>query len=157
MAIETVTPLDESFLRLESDAAHMHVGWILRADGPPPALADLRAHLCNRLDRVPRFRRRLVDAPFGLRPPCWVDDSRFDIVHHVCEHALPGASGDAELRALAGTLFSERLSRAAPLWRMTMVTGLADGTWALVGQAHHALVDGIAAVEVGQLLFDAEP
>jgi diacylglycerol O-acyltransferase len=157
MAIETVTPLDESFLRLESDAAHMHVGWVLRADGPAPGLEELRAHLAGRLDRVPRFRRRLIDAPFGLGPPCWVDDARFDIAHHVDELALPGAAGDAELRALAGTMFSARLSRAAPLWRMTLVTGLADGTWALVGQAHHALVDGIAAVQVAQLLFDVEP
>ena len=38
---------------------------------------------------------------------------------------------------------------------MYLVDGLRGGGWAVVGQAHHALVDGIAAVEVAMLLFDA--
>ena len=38
---------------------------------------------------------------------------------------------------------------------MYLVGGLRGGGWAVVGQAHHALVDGIAAVEVAMLLFDA--
>src|SRR5436190_2115747 len=49
-------------------------------------------------------------------------------------------------------------SRAAPMhvgW--TLVDGLRDGRFAVVGQAHHALVDGLAAVEVAQLLLDADP
>ena len=37
---------------------------------------------------------------------------------------------------------------------MYLVDGLRDGGFALVGQAHHALVDGIAAIEVAMLLFD---
>jgi diacylglycerol O-acyltransferase / wax synthase len=157
LTIETVTPLDESFLRLESDAAHMHVGWVLRLDGPPPALAELRAQLAGRLEHVPRFRRRLVRPPLGLGQPAWADDPHFDVAHHVDEHAVPAPGGAAELRTLAGTLLSSRLTRAAPLWRMTLVTGLRDGSWALVGLAHHALVDGIAAIQVAQLLFDIDP
>ena len=41
-----------------------------------------------------------------------------------------------------------------PLWRMARIDGLAGGGWAIVGQAHHALVDGIAAIQVAMLLFD---
>jgi diacylglycerol O-acyltransferase / wax synthase len=37
---------------------------------------------------------------------------------------------------------------------MVLIDGLAGGGFALAGQVHHALVDGIAAVEVGMLLFD---
>ena len=37
---------------------------------------------------------------------------------------------------------------------MYLVSGLRSGGWAVVGQAHHALVDGIAAVEVAMLFFD---
>jgi WS/DGAT/MGAT family acyltransferase len=39
---------------------------------------------------------------------------------------------------------------------MWLVDGLRDRRFAVVGQAHHALVDGLAAVEVAQLLLDGD-
>ena len=66
--------------------------------------------------------------------------------------AAPGGAG--ELRALSGRLLSRPLDMDRPLWRMARIDGLAGGGWALVGQAHHALVDGIAAIQVALLLFD---
>ena len=66
--------------------------------------------------------------------------------------AAPGGAG--ELRALAGRLLGRPLDMERPLWRLTRVDGLAGGGWAIVGQAHHALVDGIAAIQVALLLFD---
>ena len=66
--------------------------------------------------------------------------------------AAPGGAG--ELRALAGRLLSRPLDMDRPLWRLSLIDGLAGGGWAIVGQAHHALVDGIAAVQVALLLFD---
>ena len=68
---------------------------------------------------------------------------------------LAPPAGPGELRELAGRLLSAPLDPAHPLWRMYLVRGLRGGGWAVVGQAHHALVDGIAAVEVAMLLFDA--
>src|SRR5207237_706091 len=66
--------------------------------------------------------------------------------------AAPGGPG--ELRALAGRLLGRPLDMDRPLWRLARIDGLAGGGWAIVGQAHHALVDGIAAVQVALLLFD---
>jgi WS/DGAT/MGAT family acyltransferase len=40
---------------------------------------------------------------------------------------------------------------------MWMVEGLEDGRWALVSKTHHALVDGVAGVDLLTMLFDAEP
>jgi hypothetical protein len=118
------------------------------AAGPVPSVGALRRHLAMRLDAVPRFRRRLVHPM--LSGPVWVDDPRFDVARHVfgAELAAPG-----ELRAVAGMLLSQTLPDDRPLWRMYLLGGLDDGGFAIVGQAHHALVDGIAAVEVGMLLF----
>ena len=62
--------------------------------------------------------------------------------------------GPAELRDLAGVLLAAPLDPHRPLWRMTLVTGLQGGGFALVGQAHHALVDGVAALEVAALVLD---
>src|SRR6185312_6124295 len=120
------------------------------------SLAELRRHIAARLDRVPRFRRHVARPPLGLGDPQWVDDLRFDIAHHVHALRVPAPGGAAELRELAGALLSHPLDPRRPLWRMTLIDGLASGGFALVGQAHHALVDGIAAVEVAMLLFDVE-
>ena len=149
--LDRLSALDCAFLDLETPAAPLHVGWTLRFDGPAPTLAALRRHLDGRLDRVPRFRRRLASVPGG---PAWADDPRFDVARHVHQVSLPAPGGSGELRDLAGVLLGTPLERDRPLWRMHLVDGLADESFALVGSAHHALVDGIAAVEVAVLLFD---
>lgn len=149
--LDRLSALDCAFLDLETPRAPLHVGWTLRFDGPAPGLAALRRHLDGRLDRVARFRRRLAASAGGL---AWVDDTRFDVARHVHHVSLPAPGGSGELRDLAGVLLGTPLERHRPLWRMHLVDGLADGSFALIGSAHHALVDGIAAVEVAQLLFD---
>jgi WS/DGAT/MGAT family acyltransferase len=110
--------------------------------------------VCGRLEHLPRFRRRVVSSP--VHDPVWVDDRRFDIAHHVGRVSVPAPGGPRELRDVAGRLLSQRLDRRRPLWRMWIVDGLADGGFAIVGQAHHALVDGIAAIEVAMLLLDGD-
>lgn len=156
MKPDRLSVLDESFLRLESDVTPMHVGWTLLAEGQPPALEELRAHVSARLEALPRFRRRVVTSPMRLHAPVWVDDQAFDIANHVAAGAAPAPGGDAELRRLAGALLSIPLDRDRPLWRLHLIDGLAGSRFAVVGLAHHALVDGIAAVEVAGLLLDAE-
>ena len=59
-----LTPLDGSFLRLETPNAHMHVAWSglfePHPDLPRPTVEALREKVAARLDRVPRFRQRLA-------------------------------------------------------------------------------------------------
>jgi diacylglycerol O-acyltransferase len=149
--------LDGAFLDLDTHDAPLHVGWTIRLEGRPPSLGGLRRHLAARLDRVPRLRRRLVATTLAGGARRFEDDPVFDIARHVTAVALPAPGGVGELRAAAGVLLSSPLDPARPLWRMCVVDGLAGGGWALVGQVHHALVDGIAAVELGALLLDAQP
>lgn len=141
--------LDLAFLDLETPEAPLHVGWTLPFAGRAPALAALRRHIEARLDAVPRFRRHLVRPAAGPRQ--WVDDPAFDVARHVFAVAARAPGGPAELRETAGALLSRPLPADRPLWRLYLVDGCADG-FAIVGQAHHALVDGVAAVEVGLLL-----
>jgi WS/DGAT/MGAT family acyltransferase len=149
--------LDGAFLDLDTHDAPLHVGWTIRLEGRAPSLGALRRHLAARLDRVPRLRQRLVATTLAGGTRRFEDDPVFDIARHVMAAALPAPGGIGELRAAAGVLLSAPLDPARPLWRMCAVDGLAGGGWALVGQVHHALVDGIAAVELGALLLDAEP
>jgi WS/DGAT/MGAT family acyltransferase len=148
--VDRPTALDLAFLDLETPQAPLHVGWTLRFDGRAPSAAALRRHLDARLGSVPRFRRRLVRAGLG-GAPVWADDPGFDVARHVFGVALRG-----ELRELAGALLSAPLPSDRPLWRMYLVDGLPGGGFALVGQAHHALIDGVAAIQVAQLLFGPE-
>jgi diacylglycerol O-acyltransferase len=156
-APDRLSALDYSFLALDSPAAPLHVGWTMRFDGAPPSLAALRRHLDARLGFVPRFRRCVSIPALGLGDPRWVDDPGFDIAHHVHEVTLAAPGGPAELRAVAGTLLSRPLEPGRPLWQLYLVRGVSPHGFALVGQAHHALVDGIAAIEVAMLLFTPEP
>jgi WS/DGAT/MGAT family acyltransferase len=149
--------LDGAFLDLDTHEAPLHVGWTVRLEGPAPSLGGLRRHLAARLDRVPSLRRRLVATTLAGGERRFEDDPIFDIARHVTACALPAPGGTGELRAAAGVLLSTPLDPARPLWRMCLVDGLAGGGWALVGQVHHVLVDGIAAVEVAALLLDVDP
>jgi WS/DGAT/MGAT family acyltransferase len=50
------------------------------------------------------------------------------------------------------------LDRTRPLWELWLITGLAQGRVGLVLKLHHALADGLAAVQIaGALLLDATP
>jgi WS/DGAT/MGAT family acyltransferase len=151
---DRLSALDTAFLALDSPRTPLHVGWTLRFAGKAPPVAQLRRHLEARLHLVPRFRRRVEDPPHGVGDPRWIDDPAFDIAHHVHRVSLPdGRDGWAtELREVAGVLLSTPLERSRPLWRMHLVDRVGSG-FALVGHAHHALIDGVAAIEVATLLF----
>jgi diacylglycerol O-acyltransferase len=152
-SVDRPTALDLAFLDLETPQAPLHVGWTLRfgGEGGAPPVAALRRHLDARLHAVPRFRRRLERPALGA--PFWADDPSFDVAHHVFGATLAAPGGAAELREVAGALLSRPLPADRPLWRMYLLDGLAGGGCALVGQAHHALVDGVAAIAVATLLF----
>ncbi len=156
MPADRLTVLDDAFLALDSPEAPLHVGWTIRIDGRAPSLGGLRRHLLSRMDRVPRFRRRLVSTALAGGELRWEDDRGFDIARHVMHVSVPVPGDDESLRQLAGRLLSTALPLDRPLWRVYLVDGLQDG-FAVVGQAHHALIDGIAAIEVAALLFDGEP
>lgn len=155
MLADRLTVLDDAFLALDSPNAPLHVGWTIRIDGRAPSVSGLRRHLLARMDRVPRFRRRVIATALAGGELRWEDDHGFDIANHVTVVHAPADADDEALRQLAGRLLSTPLPLDRPLWRVYLVDGLRDG-FAVVGQAHHALIDGIAAIEVAALLFDAE-
>lgn len=152
---DRLSALDAAFLDLETSRAPLHVGWTLRFAGPAPSVAALRRHVDARLGRMPRFRRRVVLPALSLGDAHWADDAGFDVARHVHSVKLRAPAGQTQLRELAQLLLSTPLDLQRPLWRLNLVTGL-DGGFALVGQAHHALVDGLAAVEVATLLLDVK-
>src|SRR3954470_15076721 len=155
--IDRLNGLDASFLALEKDGAHMHVGSVLVFAGPAPDYDDFVARIERRLHLVPRYRQRLAHTPFGLARPRWVDDPHFNAHYHVRHTALPEPAGEDELRRLAGRVFAQQLDRDKPLWEIWLVDTMADGRFALICKTHHALVDGISGVDILTVLFDLQP
>ena len=155
-----MSSLDASFLRVESPAAHMHVGWFSALE-LPRGVAQLDAEalieqIGSRLHLAPRFRQRVLEAPLGVAEPGWKDDPTFDIRRHVAVHSGPPLSPAAVRRAVDDFL-SEQLPRDRPLWSLLVLPSVDRNRAAIVGKVHHAMVDGLAAVELGLLLFDAGP
>lgn len=134
----------------------MHVGAVCVFDGRVELEAVVR-RLRERIHLIPRYTMRLEEAPLGLANPVWEEDERFDVERHVRRVALPAPGGDAELCELAGQVLSEPLDRSRPLWQMTVVEGLPRGRSGIVAKMHHALADGLAAVDVSTVILDPTP
>jgi diacylglycerol O-acyltransferase / wax synthase len=147
-----LSPLDSSFLAVESSTAHMHVGWAALFappnEGPAPSFAKLREHIERRLERAPRYRQKLAQVPFAVHNPVWVDDDRFDLRRHVHRAASP------DISEVVDEAMSAPLDQEIPLWQLWIADNLSDGRIGVVGKAHHCMVDGIAAVELAALLLD---
>jgi diacylglycerol O-acyltransferase len=152
-----ISALDASFLHLEKAGARLHVASITVFDGPAPPYDELRELIESRLHRVPRFRQRLADVPLAQGRPVWVDDPHFNLRYHLRHAGLPAPGSEEQLKNLAGRLFAQRLDRTKPLWELWLVDGLRDGRFALIAKSHHALVDGVEAVDLTTVLFDTDP
>jgi diacylglycerol O-acyltransferase / wax synthase len=154
---DRLTAVDASFLAQECQNAHMHIGAVMVFEGPPPAFDDFADHVRGRLHLVPRYRQKLAVPPLETGRPLWVDDPTFNLEYHLRHTALPGPGSEDQLRALAARIHSQRLDRTKPLWELWLVQGLEDGRWGLISKTHHALVDGVAGVDLATVLFDLEP
>ena len=154
---DRLSAVDASFLAQEKQSSHMHVGALVIFDGPAPSREEFEAHLRARLPRVPRYRQKLAFPRLEAGRPFWVDDPNFNLDYHVRHTALPKPGSEEQLRALAGRIFSQRLDRSKPLWEVWIVHGLEGGRFALISKTHHALVDGVAGVDIATVLFDLTP
>jgi WS/DGAT/MGAT family acyltransferase len=155
--MDRLSALDVSFLTNESSSAHMHVGGVCIFEGPPMSYEDLLEHVSSRLHLVPRFRQKLAFPPVPTGRPFWVDDPAFNLEYHVRHSALPAPGSEEQLRKMAARVFSQQLDRTKPLWELWLVQGLERKRFALVSKTHHALVDGVAGVDIATVLFDVKP
>ena len=155
--LDRLTAIDASFLHQEGPVSHMHIGALVVAEGPAPNYDDLLDSVRRRLHMVPRYRQRLVFPPANSGRPLWTDDTDFNLEYHVRHTALPSPGSHEQLQNLCGRVFSQQLDRSKPLWEMWLIEGLADGSFGLLTKAHHAMIDGIAGVDIATVLFDLKP
>jgi diacylglycerol O-acyltransferase len=150
---------DATFLHVENDVTPMHIGGVSIFEGPPPSFDELSNMVAGKLHHTPRYRQKVRFVPLGLSEPMWIDDPYFDVAYHLRHTAVPSPGTSAQLRTMAGRVFSQHLDRARPLWEIWMVEGLEHGRWALLSKVHHCMVDGVAATDLMSVMFgdDASP
>jgi diacylglycerol O-acyltransferase len=156
---DRLSPLDVSFLYMETPTTAMHVGGACVLD-PPEGGFDydrLVELIGQRIGLVPRYRQKVKWVPGHLANPVWVDDPDFDVTYHVRRSALPKPGTRQQFKDLVARLQSRQLDRNRPLWEIYLVEGLEDGKVAIVTKTHHAMVDGISAVDIGTVILDLEP
>jgi len=146
---------DTVFLHLEREGMPLNVASVCTFEGEI-SFADCLRFVEAKLALLPRYLKRVVSAPLGIGLPSWEYDPEFVLSRHMREVKLPHGT-DAELKALAGKLFSKVMDRSHPLWDMTLVRGLSHNRTGIIIRLHHCLVDGIAGVGLMNVLLDANP
>lgn len=154
---ERLSTLDSSFLYLEEPATPMHVGGVLVLEPPAGGVEALAELITARLSLVPRYRQRVVEVPGHLANPVWVDDPEFELDYHLRRSGLPRPGTESQLLDLVSRLMARPLDRHRPLWEAYLVEGVQGGRVAVVTKTHPALVDGLSAIDIGQVLLDVEP
>jgi diacylglycerol O-acyltransferase len=110
--METMSPLDASFLHVEDAVSHMHIGSVGILEGPAPSHEQVMAAVAAKLPLVPRYRQRVRFPPLSVARPVWVDDPHFNLDYHVRHTALPAPGGDEQLRNLVGRVMAQKLDRS---------------------------------------------
>jgi diacylglycerol O-acyltransferase len=113
----------------------------------------------NRFDlisrKLPMFRQRVVQSP-PPAPPRWEHCQDFDLDFHMRRVTAPKPGTVDSVLEMARLAQMEDFDRARPLWKATLIDGLADGGAAVLCKFHHALTDGIGGVQIGMTLFDLD-
>lgn len=159
---------DARFLYGEIERAPMHIGSLLiydqsTAPGGKVRFRDILRVFDERTDRTTVFTRRLLQVPFDIDHPFWVEDEHFDLESHVNHIALPRPGTWRQFCTQVARLHARPLDRSRPLWEafviegLDRVEGLPRGCFALLLKVHHAAVDGASAVEMFTALHDVEP
>jgi WS/DGAT/MGAT family acyltransferase len=160
--MQRLGPQDASFLYMETPNVHQHVGGLAILDpstapGGTLRYADLVAVISSRLHLAPRFRQKVMFPPLALARPVWVDDASFDPAFHLRRAALPTPGGRRELVDFVQRVISRPLDRTKPLWEAYLIEGMEDGLVAVLTKVHHAMVDGLAAIDLATAVYDFSP
>lgn len=97
---------------------------------------------------VPRFRQRVQDSPFGIGAPSWVVDPEFDLHYHLRRIRVAGDGSMRELFRTAEQMAMTPLDQARPPWEAVLFEGLPDGKAVYLLKVHHAMTDGLGAIDL---------
>ena len=157
-----LTSLDAQFIAMETPRTFGHVsGFAIydpsTAPGGRVALEDVTGMLEQRLHLLPPFKWRLVEVPFGLDYPYWIEDPDFSLDFHVRETAVAPPGGRHQLAEQVARIVARPLDRSRPLWELYLIHGLEGDRIGMLTKVHHAAVDGMSGAEIMSIILDLSP
>jgi WS/DGAT/MGAT family acyltransferase len=160
--VQQLTGLDTSFLNMETATTYGHISGLALFDpsttpGAPATFDDVKRVITERMHLLPPYRRRLVEVPFGLDHPYWIEDPDFDLDFHVRHLGLPAPGDDRQLAEQVARIVARPLDRSRPLWELYLIEGLHGGLVAQLTKIHHCAIDGVSGAEILANLLDLEP
>lgn len=150
--------MDAMLLYTETPSLHTHtlkVGIIDATDfGGEFSFEAVRQTFERRLHLLDPLRFKLVDIPWRLHHPMWLENCEVDLDYHLRPVRVKQPGGRRELDQVMGEIASTPLDRSRPLWEFYFAEGLSDDRFALIGKVHHVLADGVASANLLALLMD---
>lgn len=150
--------MDAMLLYSETPNLHTHtlkVAIIHAAGYPDGYTFDVfKRTVARRLHLLDPLRYRLIDIPWKLHHPMWMEDCPVDLDYHLRRVQVPAPGGRRELDEVIGRIASTPLDRDRPLWEFHFAEGMADDRFALIGKVHHTLADGVASANLLARLMD---
>jgi WS/DGAT/MGAT family acyltransferase len=159
---------DAMFLQFEQGNNHMHVASLAiydpsTAPGGGVRFKDVLRFFTERVAEFPQFRRRLVQLPFSLDRPYWIEDDSIDVEFHVRHIAVPHPGDWRQLCIQVARIHSRPIDRNKPLWEayviegLNKIPGLPPGSFALYTKMHHSIIDGESGTELMKALHSLSP
>jgi diacylglycerol O-acyltransferase len=159
--LRQLTDADASYLYSENSRVYGHIVGLIVVD---PSTTDrrfdaelLREHVASRLHLLSPLRSRLVEVPYGIDLPYWVDDPGLDLTYHIRDTAVAAPGTDEQVAELVSRLSARHLDRNRPLWEMHAIQGMAGGRAAILLKIHHATIDGVSGNRLWATLLDDSP
>jgi WS/DGAT/MGAT family acyltransferase len=157
LADELLSPLDFAFWHLDAPGHPLSVGALaVFESGAPVDPEQIASLLAERAAAVARLRLRVRDVWYPAGGAVWTPDETFDATRHVRVTREPVAE-----------LMARAMDRTRPPWEVYVIEGAAVAGAAVAGgdgasrpafsvlvKLHHALADGLRAVQVGAALLD---
>lgn len=161
--MQQLSAIDTLFVSGESENMPMHIGALsIYQSQTKQYFSRVTTVFEQRLGHSPIFRRKLVEPPFKLDNPYWLDDPDFVLGQHLRRVTLEAGRGEAGLNELIADLHARGLNMDKPLWEAWVIDGMErsgwpKGTYGVYVKVHHAAIDGVSGAEIIAALNDIEP
>jgi diacylglycerol O-acyltransferase / wax synthase len=154
---EDLDALDELLLKGDAWPTTRPIMTLALVLSRTPAAGCLEAAFEKATSTVPRMRQRVARSVWTMGRASWVDVDEVEVAYHVRRIGAPGDGGlDAALTWASGGATAP-FDPARPLWDAVLVERLVDGRALVVIRAHHAIADGVRAIQMMAALLDLEP
>jgi diacylglycerol O-acyltransferase / wax synthase len=157
--VKRLNGMDAMLLYSETPNLHTHTLKVAIIDAGPEGdftFDVFRRTLRRRLHLLDPLRYKLIDIPWRLHHPMWLQNCEVDIDYHLRRARVRAPGGRREFDELIGNVASTPLDRSRPLWEFHFAEGLADGKVAIIGKIHHALADGVASANLLARVMDLD-